>query len=101
MIPSDYSPAVRAILGHLSLGQYAARFDDEGYDDADFMLTLAKRSELKAVGKQELGMKPGHAHKFVQACNRAIGHLRVGCHSRTTPAPAPSDELKKVMKFFG
>ena len=41
---------------------YAAAFDDEGYDDLPYLLTL-DRERLLAVAA-DCGMKKGHATKF-------------------------------------
>ena len=54
---------VRQFLEHKKLGSYAPAFQDKGYDDADFLMQLdANEAEIVA---QTVGMKPGHAHKYV------------------------------------
>ena len=54
---------VDAILASAGLSAYATSFDDEGYDDLDYLRMLPP-AELRSVAV-DCGMKPGHAAKFV------------------------------------
>ena len=54
---------VPELLARFNLAElYAAAFDDEGYDDLPYLLTL-DRERLLAVAA-DCGMKKGHATKF-------------------------------------
>ena len=55
---------VRQLLLKLNLVRYAGGFEAAGYDDADFLLLRLSVDEAQRV-VQTVGMKPGHAHKFV------------------------------------
>ena len=83
---------VRQLLRKLGLARYAGAFEAAGYDDAAFLMQLSADDAQRVA--QTVGMKPGHALKFVHADRSAAtynrAHLRVGCHSRTTPA-TPSE----------
>ena len=69
--PSTPAPApaasrigeVEALLRSFRLEEYIQKFDDEGYDDLDYLRTLPP-AELRSVAV-DCGMKPGHAAKFV------------------------------------
>ena len=54
--------AVRALLGRCRLEQYSTVFEEEGYDDLEFLLTLdhAGLAELA----QSVGMKTGHVARL-------------------------------------
>ena len=54
--------AVRQMLTKFRLEQYAEAFDDEGYDDLPFLMSLNSK-QLKEVG-EATKMKPGHYAKF-------------------------------------
>ena len=56
---------VRALLEHCRLEQYAATFEEEGYDDLPFLRGL-EVEKLKGIATAELGMKPGHAAKLIK-----------------------------------
>ena len=72
VIPSAKPPArdlegmdaVRAVLADMKLQSYAAAFEDVGYDDLPWLLSLDEE-RLLALASQDVAMKPGHAHKFV------------------------------------
>lgn len=51
---------VRAVLETLRLAQYAASFEELGFDDLDYLLEHARLAEVASA----VGMKPGHASKF-------------------------------------
>ena len=53
---------VRDMLVSLRLDQYADTFDDEGYDDLPFLMSMDVTA-LKEVAEC-VHMKPGHAAKF-------------------------------------
>ena len=63
-VPLRGSAAVAEELTRLGLEAYAAVFDDLGYDDLAYLCQLSapKRQEVA----QEVGLKPGHARKFVE-----------------------------------
>ena len=52
------------MLTHCRLEQYAATFEEEGYDDLQYLLGLSK-PRLMGIAK-ELSMKPGHALKWTE-----------------------------------
>ena len=54
---------VRRALVRLGLAEYADEFVSQGWDDLGYLLTLDK-SKLADVAK-DVGMKPGHAAKFI------------------------------------
>jgi len=55
---------VRALLTALGMPQYAASFDAQGYDDAEYLLVLGRdRAKLEWVG-QQTGMSSAHARKM-------------------------------------
>ena len=56
---------VRRLLERLGLAEYAAALEEEGYDDAGFLLSL-DRSELAKVAAA-VGMRPEHAGHFVES----------------------------------
>ena len=53
---------VRALLNALGLPQYAESFDEQGYDDAEYLLSLPA-AKLDWVG-QQTGMSSAHARKM-------------------------------------
>jgi hypothetical protein len=64
---SEDMERVRDLLRTLKLAHYAGAFEAAGYDDAHFLLQLSA-DEVQRVAKT-VGMKPGHAHKFVHSVN--------------------------------
>lgn len=54
---------VLTMLQALRLEQYAAAFDEGGYDDLDYMMQLGEAGLTKLCA--EVKMKPGHANKFL------------------------------------
>ena len=54
--------AVRAALAALGFVQYADAFDEQGYDDLEWLKGLPFE-RLVAVGLK-VGMRPGHADRF-------------------------------------
>jgi len=56
---------VRRLLERLGLAEYAAALEEEGYDDAGFLLSL-DRGELTKVAAA-VGMRPEHAGHFVES----------------------------------
>ena len=60
--------AVRSLLAQWRLEQYADKFDEEGYDDIDFLKSLKRddKAALETVLREGIGMKAGHVAKFVQ-----------------------------------
>ena len=54
--------AVSAMLGHFDLPQYASKFEEEGYDDVEYLCTLD--GVALAALAQAVSMKPGHAQKL-------------------------------------
>ena len=56
--------AVAAALARVGLQAYVAAFDDEGFDDIEFLgsMDAAERAEVAEAAE----MKPGHAAKFVK-----------------------------------
>ena len=59
--------AVRALLDSAGVGQYAEAFDDQGYDDLGWLLTLSP-STLEQEVAAACGMEPEHAVAFVARC---------------------------------
>ena len=58
---------VRAALASLGLAQYAAAFEAAGYDDLDYLLSLASRADGQARVDgvaAAAAMRPGHASKL-------------------------------------
>jgi FkbM family methyltransferase len=78
---------VRQLLRTLRLVQYADKFEDVGYDDADFLMQL-NADEAEKVA-QTIGMKPGHAHKFVHSLRTTGAPRQLPTQSRATPVSAP------------
>ena len=54
--------AVGAMLQSFRLEQYAAAFDEAGYDDVGYIRILKDDALSELV--ETVGMKPGHAAKF-------------------------------------
>ena len=54
---------VLAHLERIKLQQYAAQFDEQGYDDLDFLLKMSDAMLTEVA--QAVGMKHGHECKFV------------------------------------
>ena len=55
---------VAAVLSAVRLASYAETFDEMGYDDLPFLRGL-DASELRRVATEEIGMRVGHAARFV------------------------------------
>ena len=53
---------VASTLSSWLLGQYAEAFDEQGYDDLDYLKTLSEEKLMKVAS--DVAMKPGHAGKF-------------------------------------
>ncbi|EOD39995.1 hypothetical protein EMIHUDRAFT_223217 [Emiliania huxleyi CCMP1516] len=68
--PIGMPPVVQA-LERVGLPQYADAFDEQGYDDLNYILEM-DAAERKTVA-EATGMRPGHAAKFVK--------LKVELHS--------------------
>jgi len=62
--PTGGMAAVAAALARVGLQAYVAAFDDEGFDDIEFLgsMDAAERAEVAEAAE----MKPGHAAKFVK-----------------------------------
>jgi hypothetical protein len=56
--------AVRAFLDEARLSAYFDAFEEQGYDDLAFILSLRDRPTLLEKLKSDVGFKPGHAMKF-------------------------------------
>ena len=54
--------AVAALLTRFRLEQYIEAFDEQGYDDVQYLLVMDDEQANQLVG--DVGMKQGHAHKF-------------------------------------
>ena len=65
---------VQSLLQSFRLEQYAHAFDDNGYDDLQFLLEM-KDDEVTELVKN-VAMKPGHAHKFRDLLKRAQNEAR-------------------------
>lgn len=55
---------MRGLLQALRLEEYVGAFETAGYDDADFLRQLGPDQAARVA--RAVGMKPGHAHKFVK-----------------------------------
>ena len=55
--------AVRKLLVEYRLEQYAERFEEEGFDDLEYMRGLGVE-KLVSTLREVVQMKPGHAMKF-------------------------------------
>ena len=55
--------AVSDLLRRCRLEQYAAIFEELGYDDLEWMRSLST-DKLVVMAKDEIHMKPGHAARF-------------------------------------
>ena len=62
--PSDPMEAVRRLLTTARLEQYAAAFDEAGYDDISYLLSIAGQAEALRELASHVGLKPGHAARF-------------------------------------
>ena len=51
---------------------YAAAFDEAGYDDMPWLRTLDEEHLRKLVTSEDVGMRPGHAEKFVAYLLRGV-----------------------------
>ncbi|EOD08038.1 hypothetical protein EMIHUDRAFT_125016 [Emiliania huxleyi CCMP1516] len=62
--PTGGMPAVAAALARIGLQAYVAAFDTEGYDDLEFLrgMDAVERADVAKA----IGMRPGHAGKFVK-----------------------------------
>ena len=63
------SAGVRAALVRLNLEQYADMFDELGYDDLPYLIQMGV--EARGQVATEVGLKPGHARKFVELLGEA------------------------------
>ena len=63
------SAGVRAALLRLNLEQYADMFDELGYDDLPYLIKMGV--EARGEVATEVGLKPGHARKFVELLGEA------------------------------
>ena len=65
--PPPPPTTVSTMLTYLNLAQYAAKFQELGHDDLDFLRDIAGEadgeSQLREIG-MECGMLPGHALRF-------------------------------------
>ena len=57
-------PAVVQALEGVGLGRYAAAFEEQGYDDLRYLRTMDAAE--RATVAESVGMKQGHADKFVK-----------------------------------
>ena len=71
-------PAVEQALRSVGLQQYAGAFDEEGYDDLGYILSL--NAAERATLAETVAMLPGHALKF----------CRWGLRRSAPPTPASS-----------
>ena len=53
---------VREMLERFRLGAYAAAFEEQGYDDKDFLLRMGEAGIQRLI--EHVAMKPGHADKY-------------------------------------
>jgi hypothetical protein len=74
--------AVRHLLRDYRLEGYGDAFDEFGFDDLEFLRTLAPAT-LASTLEEHVGMKPGHAAKFVAYFLGSTG-------GRLSPADAPA-----------
>lgn len=82
LVGMDISQALTA----MNLGQYAPRFEMEGYDDLDLLSSLDV-AELESVA-DTVQMKPGHKMKFVKSVVSNAG--RSGFSKEPTGPPRPA-----------
>ncbi len=64
LVPSSAEgmPEVAQMLERFKLANYVEVFDDQGYDDLEFMLRMRPEQVEQLIA--DVGMKPGHAAKF-------------------------------------
>ena len=70
-IPSD----VPSLLDMCGLGEYAPTFEEEGYDDADFLLDVGtsdgtSEATLRLVAADCKMEKKGHVARFLKRCEQ-------------------------------
>ena len=63
-LPPLGMPAVVQALEGVGLGRYAAAFEEQGYDDLRYLRTMDAAE--RATVAESVGMKQGHANKFVK-----------------------------------
>jgi len=63
-LPPLGMPAVLQALEGVGLGRYAAAFEEQGYDDLRYLRTMDAAE--RATVAESVGMKQGHASKFVK-----------------------------------
>ena len=63
-LPPLGMPAVLQALEGVGLGRYAAAFEEQGYDDLRYLRTMDAAE--RATVAESVGMKQGHAGKFVK-----------------------------------
>jgi len=63
-LPPLGMPAVVQALEGVGLGRYAAAFEEQGYDDLRYLRTMDAAE--RATVAESVGMKQGHADKFVK-----------------------------------
>jgi len=66
-VARDHIGELRAKLTQHGLEAYLERCLAEGFDDLHFLKTMP-REEVLAIAKETLGMRPGHARKFLDWC---------------------------------
>jgi hypothetical protein len=56
---------IREVLTRMGLAIYADQFEDQGYDDFEYLIKMSEQGQLARVA-DDVNMKPGHKAKFVQ-----------------------------------
>ena len=67
---------VKRVLAAINLAQYADAFDKEGYDDLRHLASFDGATLAKVA--REIGMKPGHALRFVDQFKAGAERLLSG-----------------------
>jgi hypothetical protein len=61
---------IREVLTQIGLAIYADQFEEQGYDDFEYLIKMSEQGQLARVA-DDVNMKPGHKAKFVQRGFRA------------------------------
>lgn len=75
----DVNPDFKTLLTEWKLSQYITKFDEEGYDCVDDWQSLLSFEDL--MDKTSIGMKKGHAKKFILNVTRRMITFSLGSNA--------------------
>ena len=89
--------AITKTLADWRLDSYASKFDELGYDDL-LWLKMMSAERLKEV-TQAVGMKTGHAAKFLSYMQQLASGVAPGSVPTQEPAPAPAPAPATALQY--